>query len=227
VTFPDPLQYDFPAWVRFGGYYFSSDDVVAFGVEPSVENLIEAYTKGIFPWPMEGVPLPWFCPGKRAVLSFADLHIPRSLARERRKQPFTFTIDKAFREVVTECSRSKRGGQNGTWITPELILRYTELHEAGYAHSVEAWDAGGNLAGGLYGVDAGGTFTGESMFYNKPNASKLALLYLIDHLASRGSAWIDIQVMTPHMKTLGAIETDRVEFLDKLKLAQRSALKLF
>lgn len=222
MTFPDPLQYDFPEWVLHDGYFFSAEDVIAFGVEPTVENLIEAYSKGIFPWPMEGMPLPWFCPARRAILEFADLHIPRSLARERRKAPFTFTIDRAFRDVITECSQSRRSGQLGTWIIPEFIERYTELNALGYAHSVEAWDAEGELAGGLYGVDAGGVFTGESMFYKKPYASKLALLFLIDHLAARGSTWLDVQVMTPHMEALGAKEVGRREFLQKLEDSRQS-----
>lgn len=217
MTFPDPLQHDFPEWVLYDGYFFSAEDVIAFGVEPTVENLIEAYSKGIFPWPMEGVPLPWFCPAKRAILEFSDLRIQRSLARERRKAPFKFTINRAFRDVITECSLSRRSGQSGTWITPEFIERYTELNSLGHALSVEAWDSDGSLAGGLYGVNAGGVFTGESMFYKKPNASKLALLFLIDHLRSRGSTWLDCQVMTPHMQALGAKEVSRREFLQKLE----------
>lgn len=222
MTFPDPLQYEFPEWVLRNGYFFSSGDVIAFGAEATVENLIEAYSKGIFPWPMRGVPLPWFCPAKRAVLEFSELRITRSLARERRKARFTFTIDKAFRDVITGCSRARRKGQAGTWITAEFIERYTELHELGHAHSVEAWDAEGSLAGGLYGVDAGGVFTGESMFYKKPYASKLALLYLIDHLSSCGGTWLDAQVMTPHMEALGAKEIPRKEFLSKLGCAQKT-----
>ena len=227
MTFPDPLQYDFPEWVLHNGYFFSAEDVIAFGVEPTVENLIEAYSKGIFPWPMRGVPLPWFCPAKRAVLEFSELHITRSLARERRKAPFTFTIDKAFRDVITECARSRRKGQSGTWITPEFIERYTELNELGHAHSVEAWDADAKLAGGLYGVDAGGVFTGESMFYKKPYASKLALLYLIDHLSSRGATWLDAQVMTPHLEALGAKDVSRKDFLQMLQTARTSVGSCF
>ena len=106
-------------------------------------------------------------------------------------------------------------------------MAYMALHAVGMAHSVEAWDAGGELVGGLYGVDAGGVFCGESMFYKYPNASKLAVLFLIDHLRSRGSTWLDSQVMTPHFETLGAKEIDRVDFLDKLKETQSLKLKLF
>ncbi len=202
-------------------------DVVALGVELSVRSLREAYAKGIFPWHMDGVPLPWCCPARRAILDFADLHIPASLARAGRRSGLRFTIDEDFRHVMEECALVRRPGQKGTWITAAFIERYTELHEAGGAHSVEAWDEAGNLVGGVYGVDAGGVFCGESMFYKKPNASKLALLFLIDHLASRGSTWLDIQVMTPHMKALGAIEIDRREFLTKLKTTQALGLELF
>ena len=227
IAFPDPQTHEFPEWVLFGDYYYDARDIIGFGGDLTVENLRNAYQKGIFPWPIPGMPLPWFCPEKRAILEFSDLHIPRSLAKERRKNRFTFTIDKAFRDVIKNCSAAKRPEQGGTWITPEFIKVYTELHEAGTAHSIEAWDKNGELAGGLYGVDAGGMFCGESMFYKQPNASRLALLFLIDHLSTRGATWFDVQVMTPHMKVLGAKEISRREFLDKLKETQSLGLKLF
>jgi leucyl/phenylalanyl-tRNA--protein transferase len=226
-SFPDPSTYDFPKWVEIGEYLYRSDDIVAFGKPLTVENIREAYSKGIFPWYTEGVPLPWHCPQERAILEFADLRVPRSLEKERRKGEFTFTIDRAFREVIHECALAYRPGQGGTWITPEFERVYSEAHDAGFAHSVEAWDAEGNLAGGVYGIDAGGVFCGESMFYKKPNASKLALLFLIDHLRSRGSTWLDCQVMTPHMQALGAKEVSRNEFLHKLTNSQANSSKLF
>lgn len=126
-----------------------------------------------------------------------------------------------------ECSLAYRPGQRGTWITPEFEQVFTQLHKDGMAHSIEAWDAGDNLVGGLYGIDAGGVFCGESMFYKAPNASKLSLLFLIDHLKTRSSTWLDTQVMTPHLMTLGAKEIDRGEFLDKLKVTQNLGLTLF
>jgi len=227
TAFPDPRTYDFPEWVPVGDYLYYAHDIVAFDVPLTVDNLRVAYRNGIFPWHINGVPLPWFCPEKRAVLEFEELNIPRSLAKERRKDLFSFTIDKAFREVVKSCSSTKRADQGGTWITKDFIRAYVELHEAGTAHSVEAWDAKGDLAGGLYGVDAGGVFCGESMFYQQPNASKLALLYLIDHLRERGSTWLDAQVMTPHMKALGAKDISRHLFLGKLRDTQRMDLALF
>jgi leucyl/phenylalanyl-tRNA--protein transferase len=176
---------------------------------------------------MEGVPLPWYCPDPRAILRFKDLHIPKSLEKEQKKARYTFTIDRDFAAVIEECSKAPRTGQKGTWITSEFVSAYCQLHETGIAHSVEVWNAENELVGGLYGVDAGGVFCGESMFHKAPNTSKLALLFLIDHLKSRGSTWLDAQVMTPHMRTLGAKEITRREFLRRLKETQGFELKLF
>jgi leucyl/phenylalanyl-tRNA--protein transferase len=227
-SFPDPRDFDFPPWQAVGEYFYKSDDIVSFGQPLTVGTVTEAYLKGIFPWYMDGVPLPWFCPERRAVLDFSDLHVPRSLSKDRRKNKFTFTIDRDFDAVIRGCQGSVREGQRGgTWITKDFIRVYTELHKAGVVHSIEAWNADGKIAGGLYGVDAGGVFCGESMFFIEPNASKLALLFLIDHLRSRGSTLLDAQVMTDHMRALGAKEIDRREFLDKLKETQELKLKLF
>jgi len=121
----------------------------------------------------------------------------------KRQKPFRFTIDQAFAEVIVACAQVKRTGESGTWITSQMMRAYCQLHEQGHAHSVEAWE-GNTLVGGLYGVDAGGAFSGESMFCYRSNASKLALLYLIEHLQKMGLDWIDIQMMTPHMEALGA-----------------------
>lgn len=226
-AFPDPRTFNYREWVEIGDYIFRASDVVAFGTPLTVENVREAYLKGIFPWYTEGVPLPWHCPQQRAILEFADLQIPRSLERARRKDDLTFTIDKAFADVIHQCALAYRPGQGGTWITPDFERVYTELHKQGMAHSVEVWNKGGEMVGGLYGIDAGGVFCGESMFYKTPNASKLALLFLIDHLRSRGPTWLDAQVMTPHLEAFGAKEIDRSKFLDKLGETQRVDLKLF
>jgi leucyl/phenylalanyl-tRNA---protein transferase len=226
-AFPDPLTFRYPEWVQIGSYLFRSHDVVSFGTPLTVENVREAYKKGIFPWYTEGIPLPWHCPERRAILEFENLRIPRSLAKARRGSSMTFTIDKDFTRVIRSCSTAYRPGQRGTWITPEFERIFTDLHKLNIAHSVEAWNAAGELAGGLYGVDAGGVFCGESMFFTEPNASKLALLFLIDHLSERGSTWLDSQVMTPHMEALGAKEISRSEFLAKLKTTQKAKLKLF
>ena len=227
-AFPDPRTYDFPEWVRIGDYFYNSSDIVTFDTPLTVENVRLAYRLGIFPWNIEGMPLPWYCPEQRAILELSDLKIPRSLAKIQRASRLTFTIDKDFSAVMKACASARRSRESGkTWITNEFMSVYGELHDAGMAHSVEAWGESGELVGGLYGVDAGGVFCGESMFHTTPNASKLALLFLIDHLRERGSTWIDIQVMTPHMEALGAKEFDRKVFLDKLRATQDLNLKLF
>jgi len=202
------------------------EDVIAASDVYAPEVIVDAYRRGIFPWPHKGYPLLWFCPAERAILEFKNLHVPRSLEREQRRAKFQFTIDNAFANVIAACADVKRGDGGGTWITKEMIRAYIELHRRGFAHSVEAWK-NGQLVGGLYGVDAGGVFAGESMFYTQPNASKLALLHLIGHLQARGTEWIDIQQLTPHMERLGAHLITRREFLDKLERAQTRKLELF
>ena len=211
-TFPDPR--------------YARSDVVAMGEDLRVETLREAYRKGIFPWPHDELPLPWFSPRRRAVIFFDELHVGRSLRKAQKRAPFTFTIDRDFPAVIRACAESERPDQDGTWIAPEIIAAYTRFHAAGDAHSVEAWEDG-TLVGGLYGVDAGGVFTGESMFYRRPDASKLALLFLVEHLQARGVTFIDCQVMTPHMRYLGARDIGRGKFLDLLAETQAKALKLF
>lgn len=202
------------------------DGVVAVGGRPEPALLEEAYTRGIFPWPVDGYPLLWFSPPERGVLMFDELHVPRSLAREQKRTRLQFTIDQAFERVIHACADVERAHESGTWIKPWMIRGYCEFHRLGRAHSVEAWEDG-ELVGGLYGVDAGGAFAGESMFHLRPNASKLALLFLIEHLRGRGLGWLDIQVMTPHMEALGARLVPREEFLQLLAHAQARGLKLF
>jgi leucyl/phenylalanyl-tRNA--protein transferase len=226
-AFPDPRTYRYPEWVAIGEYLYRSHDVISFGTPLTIANVREAYLKGIFPWNTEGIPLPWHCPEVRAILEFDRLRIPRSLEKARRRGDLTFTIDADFRSVIRECSLAYRPGQRGTWISPEFEAVFSQLHDEGMAHSVEAWNAAGGLVGGLYGVDAAGVFCGESMFFKTPNASKLALLHLIDHLSSRGSTWLDTQVITPHMEALGAREVYRNDFLDRLRQTQELQLKLF
>jgi leucyl/phenylalanyl-tRNA--protein transferase len=211
--FPDPRE-------------ATPEGIVAVGGRPAPALLEEAYARGIFPWPVEGYPLLWFSPPERGLLFFEELHVPRSLARERRRTRLTFTFDRAFDRVILACRSVVREHEAGTWITPEMVHGYCEFHRRGHAHSVEAWEDG-ELVGGLYGVDAGGAFAGESMFRLRPNASKLALLHLIDHLSARGLEWLDIQVLTPHMEALGARLVPREEFLELLANARRRGLKLF
>ncbi len=202
-------------------------EVVGVGDDLSPETLVWAYGQGIFPWPITGYPLLWFCPPLRAVLDFGRLHIPERLARARRRTDLTFTVDAAFDPVIAACRLSPRPGQDGTWITPPMLAAYQTLHRLGYAHSVEAWDTFGELQGGLYGVSVGGVFCGESMFHLAPNASKFALLFLCDSLQARGLSWIDIQVMTPHLAALGASEIPRAAFLDRLEAERMRGLVLF
>ena len=211
--FPDPRSAD-------------ENGVVAVGGDLEPTSLLLAYRQGIFPWPVEGLPLLWFCPAQRAVLEFAALHIPRSLERARRLTALRFTVDRAFERVIACCAEVARPGQDGTWITPEMLAAYIRLHRLGIAHSVEAWD-GPRLVGGIYGVAVDGVFAAESMFHLRPNASKLALLHLIDHLRAHGLDWLDIQVLTPHMVRLGARDIDRDEFLRKLRRTRRRGLSLF
>ncbi len=227
IDFPDPRDFEYAEWFRLGNYLYPADGIVYLGGELTIKNLQNAYRKGIFPWHTPGIPLPWHCPDPRAIIEFSDLHVPRSLEKERRSGRYTHTIDKDFGSVIKACSKMKRPDQPGTWITDEFINVFTEYHVAGTAHSVETWDADGNLVGGLYGVDAGGVFCGESMFHIAPNTSKLALLFLIEHLRSHGSTWLDTQVITPHMKALGAKDIPRIEFLDKLVATQAANLSLF
>jgi leucyl/phenylalanyl-tRNA---protein transferase len=205
---------------------YARGDIVALGDSLSVDILRDAYRHGIFPWPHEELPLPWFSPRRRALLFFDEMHLGRTLQKARKSAQFKFTVDQNFEDVIRACSEAPRPGQDGTWINDEIIGAYVDLHGAGGAHSVEAWE-GEELIGGLYGIDAGGAFTGESMFHRRPNASKLALLFLIDRLRDHGLEWIDCQVMTPHMKALGAREVSRPKFLDLLAAAQSRGTRLF
>jgi leucyl/phenylalanyl-tRNA--protein transferase len=200
------------------------DGIVALGGPLTTTNLLRAYCRGIFPWPIREDIVPWCCPEERGVLDFDDLHIPRRLARTR--HTFHFTIDQSFPRVITHCATVERKHETGTWITRQMISAYCELHERGHAHSVEVWE-GTELVGGLYGVDACGSFSGESMFSLRSNASKFALLFLIQHLKQRGVDWIDIQMVTSHLEALGAKAIPRAEFLAKLAATQKRKLTLF
>lgn len=202
----------------------TEDGIVALGGDLDPESLILAYSQGIFPWPIEGLPLPWFCPPVRAVLQFSELRTSRSLKKAQRKAGLSYTIDRDFRSVIEACSERPR--EKNTWITPEMKDAYIRLHELGYAHSVEVW-ANESLVGGLYGVSVLGTFAGESMFHRESDASKLALLFLVDHLRARGLEWIDIQMLTPHLEAMGAKEINRREFLDLLHATQSDSRILF
>jgi leucyl/phenylalanyl-tRNA--protein transferase len=199
----------------------SPEGVVAVGGEPDAETLKTAYSRGIFPWPHEGVPLLWFSPNPRFVLVPEEAHVSRSLRREMRRGTFGVRADTAFGEVIRGCSARPRPDQRGTWITEEMIAGYTALHDEGLAHSIEAW-RGGRLVGGLYGISLGGVFFGESMFALEPNASKVAFATLLANLIRWGFALVDCQAYTEHLASFGAVEVPRPRFLALLKRELRA-----
>jgi leucyl/phenylalanyl-tRNA--protein transferase len=201
------------------------DGFLGYGGEPTVEILRLAYASGIFPWPGEYGPMQWFAPPRRALLFLDEFHVGSRLRRTLTKNPFEIRVDTAFEAVLRGCA-APREGEPGTWITPQMQRGYLDFHRAGHAHSVEAWQDG-QLVGGLYGVSFGAYFGGESMFYRVPNASKAALVWLIEHLKSRGSTFIDCQTMTPHFAVFGAREIERSDFMAMLEAAMNRPVSLF
>jgi leucyl/phenylalanyl-tRNA---protein transferase len=189
------------------------DGVVGIGADLDPSTLVDAYRRGIFPWPHPGVPLPWFSPDPRGVVPLDGVHMPRRLRSRLRSCGWTTTVDAAFDEVVAACA--DRPDEIGTWITAELRRAYVRLHRLGWAHSVEVWE-GHQLVGGLYGVQVGGVFTGESMFHRRDDASKVALLETVMRLGEAGGRLLDVQLITPHLERFGAIEIARERFLEIL-----------
>jgi len=177
------------------------------------ELLLQGYRLGVFPMAMEDASIEWFSPDPRAILPLEDFHVPHALRRLLRRRVFKTTIDKAFSEVIAACAE-----REDTWINPEIIESYTRLHELGNAHSVEAWKEG-RLAGGLYGVAVGGAFFGESMFHSVTDASKIALVALVEHLRARKFVLLDTQWLTPHLQQFGGIEISRNHYLRVLRRA--------
>jgi leucyl/phenylalanyl-tRNA---protein transferase len=185
------------------------------------ELLVSAYASGWFPMAMEDGEIRWFSPDPRGILPLDRFHVPERLARVRRQGRFKEDVNRAFEAVIRACAEIKRDRDNpGTWITDEIVESYCALHERGVAHSIETWREG-KLVGGLYGVALGGAFFGESMFHRETNASKIALMALVDRLRERGYTLLDIQWTTPHLEQFGAIETPRDVYLKLL----RSSLK--
>jgi leucyl/phenylalanyl-tRNA--protein transferase len=197
----------------------SPEGVVAIGGDALPERLVLAYSLGIFPWPHRELPLLWFSPDPRFVLTFDQAHVGRSLRKRIRSKPFTIRTDTRFREVMQGCAASPRPGQDGTWITDELRAGFYALHERGLAHSIEAYDADDRLVGGLYGVALGRTFCGESMFAEQPDASKIAMVTLLGNLKHWGFHFVDCQVYTDHLARFGAAEWPRTKFLQALSRA--------
>ncbi|THD69657.1 leucyl/phenylalanyl-tRNA--protein transferase [Robertkochia marina] len=193
----------------------SPEGVVAAGGDLRPDRLLLAYRSGIFPWFEDGSPILWWSPDPRMVLFPEELKIRKSMRQFMRNTTWKVTRNKAFRQVIRECALIKRPGQAGTWITAEMIEAYTHLHEMGYAQSVEVWEED-ELIGGLYGIDLGHVFCGESMFARKSNASKLGFVKLVETLRDENYALIDCQVYTEHLASLGAREIDREEFMQIL-----------
>ena len=204
--------------------YADPSGLIAVGGDLSAERLLEAYRVGIFPWYAEDQPILWWSPDPRFVLELDRFKISRSLRKTLRRRVFQVTFDRVFEEVIAACATVPREGQSGTWITPEMQDAYMELHGLGFAHSVEAW-CEGKLVGGLYGVSLGRAFFGESMFHRKPDASKVALAFLVEKLRSWGFHFVDSQMTTEHMQRLGAEEIPRRVFLKKLRSALRHSTK--
>lgn len=194
------------------------DGFLAWGGDLEPETLRLAYQSGIFPWPMENLPLLWFAPPQRAILCCADLHISHSLKKSLRRQPWEIRFDTDFNGVIEACAGAYRLGQDGTWITDDIRGAYKRLHQSGEAHSVEVY-LNGELVGGLYGVNWGGYFAGESMFHRVSGASKVALVHLVEHLKGQGVEWLDCEVLNPLFQSFGAIEIPRNEFMALLKAA--------
>lgn len=202
------------------GYFpdpgLSSDEgVLAVGGRLDFPILLEAYSRGIFPWYSDGSPVVWWSPDPRMVMFPERLRISKSLQQTLRSKVFEVRMDNAFSEVIDHCSRIPRAGQEGTWITADMKEAYIGLHEDGYAHSVETY-LDGELAGGLYGVSLGGMFFGESMFHLARDASKVALYFLVEFLRQNDFDLIDVQQSTNHLKSLGAEEIPRSQFLEIL-----------
>ena len=207
-TFPNPNEAD-------------ADGLVAYGGDLSPHRLLTAYAQGLFPWPHgEAWPLLWFSPDPRTVLMPADLHVSRSLRKTLRRGVFTVRFDTAFDHVVHACATTKRPGQQGTWITPDMQHAYRVLHELGFAHSAEAW-AEGQLVGGVYGVSLGAAFFAESMFTRRSNAAKTAFVYLVRQLGAWGFHFIDCQMHSDHVERFGAVAWERPHFLNALARALR------
>jgi len=201
-TFPDPLKAD-------------KEGLLAAGGDLSAEALITAYSAGIFPWYEEDSPILWWSPDPRMVLFPERFKLSATLRQTIKRKKYTVRFDHDFEAVIRHCADVKRRNQKGTWITPEMQQAYINLHHQGYAHSVESY-SGDVLAGGLYGVSLGKAFFGESMFHHQADASKVALYFLVEQMKKWNFHFIDAQQSTVHLKSLGAEEMPRKEFLERL-----------
>lgn len=203
ITFPDPNKAD-------------DDGLVAVGGELTADFLVAAYSQGVFPWFNEGDPLMWWSPNPRMVLVPNDFKVSKSLRQLIRSKKFEIQVDTCFPDVIAACKRIERVDQDGTWITNDMINAYIELHDLGITHSFETY-LQGELVGGLYGVSLGKAFFGESMFFTESNASKFAFYHLVQWCMHNNFHFIDAQQSTDHLKSLGAKDIPRKEFLKMLK----------
>jgi leucyl/phenylalanyl-tRNA--protein transferase len=203
-----PSRFDLPTPADDDG------DVVAVGADLAPGTLLQAYRKGMFPMNLPDGHLGWWSPVERAILPLGGLKVSRSLKKSVRR--FTVTVDEDFEAVVAGCADPER---EGAWITPEFVEAYVELNRLGWAHSIEVWDADGDLAGGLYGLAIGGLFAGESMFHRVRDASKVALFHLVVIMSQGGGKMIDVQWLTPHLEMMGAIAIGRRQYLAQLPAA--------
>ena len=193
----------------------SAEGILAFGGDLRPERLMLAYRSGIFPWYNEGEPIIWYSPEERMVLFPDELRISKSMRQIMRNNTFRITSNSAFEQVIDQCQNSPREDQLGTWITNDMRQAYLKLHELGFAKSIEVW-RDEELVGGLYGIDLGHVFCGESMFSKESNTSKLAFIHLVQLLEKEKYKLIDCQVYTEHLESLGAREISREEFVEIL-----------
>lgn len=194
-----------------------SDGFLGVGGLLTPEWLLDAYRHGIFPWPLGDGTLAWFSPDPRTVIEFADFHVSRRLRDTLRSKKFTITFDQDFAGVIDGCATAQDRLEH-SWITPAMRAAYLEMHRLGHAHSVEAWHEG-RLAGGTYGIAVGGLFAAESMFFRISDASKVALVTLVEHLQARGYVLLDIQQMTPNSRRFGATDLRRRDYLRRVAAA--------
>lgn len=200
----------------------SSDGLLAIGGDLTPETLYEAYKRGIFPWPITPeTPLTWFSPDPRGILNFKNFHISKSFKKFLKKTHLTVSYNQRFEEVIRACATVQRSESPGTWITDDIIAGYINLFHEGGAYCVEV-NNGDKLVGGLYGVCFGEIISGESMFHYETNASKLALYSLVNRLQTKGLSWIDTQMVSPLLETMGGIEISRAEFKIKLEKLNES-----
>lgn len=211
---PSPSRWAFPETVRAVAQAAGDGEVVGVGADLEPGTILAAYRHGLFPMPVRRGVTAWWSPEQRGILPLDGLRVSRSLRKSCGR--YRIGVDTAFDEVIDACADRHRPG---AWITREIKRAYQRLHQLGWVHSVEAWSLDGRLAGGLYGVAVGGLFAGESMFHRQSDASKVALVALVERLRQGGALLLDVQWLTPHLESLGAVEIPRAEYHRRLSRA--------